>query len=104
MDQEDYNQFTLNLDDLGEDADYLTDSIEGLQLMLVEGELLGIQLPPSVVLTITETVPALKGGTAAARTKPATLETGLVIQVPEYISNGEHVKINTESGKFMSRA
>lgn len=104
MDQEDYNQFTLNLDDLGEDADYLTDGIEGLQLLLVDGEILGIQLPPSVILLITDTVPALKGGTATARSKPATLETGLVVQVPEYIANGEKIKVNTETGKFMSRA
>lgn len=104
MDQEDYNQFTLNIEDVGEEAEYLYDGIEGLQLLLVDGEIVGIQLPSSVVMEVIDTVPALKGGTAAARTKPAKLATGLVVQVPEYVATGDIVKVNTETGKFMSRA
>lgn len=105
MDLEDYNQYTLDGDDISEDIiPFLTDGLEGLLLLLVDGEMLGVQLPASVVMEVMDTVPALKGGTAASRTKPASLVTGLVVQVPEYIAAGELIKINTETGKFMSRA
>jgi elongation factor P len=63
-----------------------------------------IQLPTTVELQVAETAPAIKGGSASARTKPATLNTGLVVQVPEYIATDESLKINTTTGKFMSRA
>ena len=72
--------------------------------MLIDDQVLGVELPQAVSLPITETAPALKGATATGRTKPATLVTGLEIQVPEYIESGEVVKVNTASGKFMSRA
>ena len=65
---------------------------------------MAIEVPQSVALVITETAPGLKGATASARTKPALLETGFSLQVPEYIEPGERVKVNTATGKFMSRA
>jgi len=65
---------------------------------------LNIQLPQSVVLKIRDTDPAVKGATAHAQTKPATLETGLVIQVPAYLESGEAVQIDTADGRFMARA
>jgi elongation factor P len=104
MDTEDYSQYTLNGEDLEEEQGYLVDGLEGLYALLIDDQLLGIELPQAVNLTITETAPALKGATATGRTKPATLVTGLEIQVPEYIESGEVVKVNTASGKFMSRA
>ncbi len=72
--------------------------------MLHEGHLIGIELPATVELKIIETAPAIKGATASSRTKPATLETGLVVQVPEYLADGEVIKINTSTIKFSSRA
>ena len=66
--------------------------------------LLGIEFPQSVSLTIKETAPGIKGVTAAGRTKPAVCVTGFELQVPEYLDIGEVVKINTTTGKFMSRA
>jgi len=72
--------------------------------MLIDDTVLGIVLPQSVDLEITETAPALKGASVTGRTKPAMLSTGIEIQVPEYLSVGEVVKINTTTGKFMSRA
>jgi elongation factor P len=72
--------------------------------MMVEGRLLGIELPATVTLEITETAPAIKGASASARTKPATLSTGLVVQVPEYLPPGEVIKVNTLTGEFISRA
>ena len=70
----------------------------------VGDSVIGLELPQAVELTIQETAPAMKAASASARTKPATLETGLVIQVPEYIQEGERVKVNTLERKFMSRA
>lgn len=72
--------------------------------VLLDGQLVAIELPAAVNLQITDTAPGIKGATAAARTKPATLSTGLEVQVPEYIENGEVIRVNTDSGKFMSRA
>ncbi len=103
MDVEDYSQYTLDRDALEEQLGYLTDGLEGLQALLVDGQVIGIELPQSVNLEVVDTAPALKGATATGRTKPATLSTGLEVQVPEYIATGEVLKINTGSGKFMSR-
>jgi elongation factor P len=104
MDIEDYSQYTLSGDDLEEQVDYLSDGLEGLYVLMVGERVLGIELPQTVNLTITDTPPAIKGASATSRTKTATLNTGLEIQVPEYIETGEVVKVNTETGKFMSRA
>ena len=70
----------------------------------MDGNIVAVDLPQSVVMEIVETSPSIKGASASARTKPATLTTGLVIQVPEYIEQGEKVKVNTTNGKFMSRS
>ena len=104
MDSEDYSQYLVNVSTIEEQLLYIADGIEGLIALLVEGQLLAIDLPPSVALEITDTSPSIKGASAAARTKPAQLSTGLEVQVPEYLAIGEIIKINTETGKFMSRA
>jgi elongation factor P len=70
----------------------------------VDDEVIAVELPSSVVMAITETTPAIKGATASARTKTARLTTGIEIQVPEYLEMDDLVKVNTETGKFMSRA
>lgn len=104
MDLEDYNQFDLNGDDLGEQADFLSDGLEGIQALVSDGKVLGIELPPVVELQITETGPSMRSASATARTKPATLSTGHTIQVPEYMENSEVVKVDTRTGDFISRA
>ena len=103
MDDEDYSQYTLAEDDLGDQALYITDGLSGLMALLVEGQVIAVELPQSVVLEIVETAPGIKGASASARTKPATCSTGLVIQVPEYLETGERVKINTAEARYMSR-
>lgn len=103
MDDEDYTSYFLNKDTISEETPFITEDTKGLQILLVEGEPVGIELPAAVQLTITETDPSIKGASASARTKPATLTTGLVVQVPEYISSGETIKINTAESKFISR-
>ena len=104
MDVEDYSQYTMNKNDLEEELGYLVDGLEGLYVLIVDERVLGIELPQAIAMEIVDTAPALKGATATGRTKPATLITGLEVQVPEYIETGEMIKINTDSGKFMSRA
>lgn len=104
MDTEDYNQYSLSVEELDEAAGFLVDGQEGVLGMLFEDNLIGIELPTTVNLKVVETSPAIKGASASARTKPATLETGLVVQVPEYLEQGEVIKINTASARFSSRA
>ncbi len=104
MDNEDYQQFTINGAELADVAGYITEHLEGMIALLIDDELLGIELPQTVALEITDTAPGIKGASATSRTKPAILSTGIEIQVPEYLTTGEMIKINTATGKFMSRA
>lgn len=103
MNNEDFSQYEVNANDIEEQMGYITEGMEGLSAMIMDGVLLSIELPQSVDMVIIDTVPNLKGATATGRTKPATLSTGLEIQVPEYMEIGETVKVNTGTGKFMSR-
>lgn len=104
MNNEDFSQYEVNADDVEEQMGYISEGMEGLSAMVMDGVLISIELPQSVDMEIVDTVPALKGATATGRTKPATLSTGMEVQVPEYIEVGELIKINTGTGKFMSRA
>lgn len=103
MNMEDYSQYSLLKDDMEDQIGFITEGLEGLTALLMDGEVLGVELPQSVVLAITETSPKIKGATASSRTKPASLSTGIEIQVPEYLEVGDKVKVNTATGKFMSR-
>jgi elongation factor P len=104
MDQEDYQQYELPLDDLEEQLPYITEGLEGMRAMIYNDACVGLEVPASVELLITECDPGVKGNSATSRTKPATLETGLVVQVPEYIKQGEKLKIDTRTGEYLSRA
>lgn len=104
MNSDDYSQYTLNEDELEGQTGYITEGLEGITALIMEGNILGIELPASVDLEIIETAPGIKGSSATARTKAAVLPTGIEVQVPEYLETGEVIKINTATGKFMSRA
>ena len=104
MDQQDYEQFTLQRSDLEWEALFLKDELEGLFALRCDDELLGIELPPVVTLQITDTAPGIKGASATARNKPATLETGHTVKVPEHIDQSEVVKVDTKTGEFLGRA
>ncbi|WP_330925771.1 elongation factor P-like protein YeiP [Candidatus Sororendozoicomonas aggregata] len=104
MDTDDYNQYLVDIGTIEESLRYIHEGQEGITAVLVEGQLLALELPSSVALSIVDTSPSIKGASAAARTKSARLSTGLEVQVPEYLSPGEKIKVNTETGKFMSRA
>ncbi|WP_413111628.1 elongation factor P-like protein YeiP [Thaumasiovibrio sp. DFM-14] len=104
MDTEDYTQYTLNGSDIEDELLFITEDIEGLSVLEVDEQAVGLELPASVELVIEETSPSIKGASASARTKPALFSTGLTVQVPEYIATGDKVRINTSERKFMSRA
>ncbi|HHJ34260.1 MAG TPA: elongation factor P-like protein YeiP [Gammaproteobacteria bacterium] len=104
MDSENYDQFTLAADTLEDEAIFLYDGLEGLSALINEDKLLAIELPTTMSFEISECAPGMKAASSSARTKPATLTTGLVVQVPEYLTPGETIKINTETREFVSRA
>ena len=103
MNSVDYSQYTLNQDALEDQLEYLVDGLDGIVALIVEDNIAAIDLPQSVVMEVVETAPGMKGATAVARSKPATMTTGLTVQVPEYIEQGERIKVNTSNAKFMSR-
>lgn len=100
----DYTQYSLNRTDLEDQLGYLQEGLEDITALVIDGQISAIEVPQAVTLLISDTAPGIKGASASSRTKPATLETGLVIQVPEYIATGERIKVNTTNAKFMSRA
>ena len=104
MDTEDYAQYLLSPELVGDNAGYIVEGLEGYYVQLIDDAPVGLQVPTSVMLTVVDTAPELKGASATKRTKPARLETGIEIQVPEYITNDEKVWVNTTTGEFGGRA
>jgi len=104
MDESDYSQHQIAKDELGDDHLFIVENLQGIMGLLVDSQLIGIELPSTVIMEITDTTPVIKGASASARTKPATFSTGLVVQVPEYLGIGESIKINTDEVSFVSRA
>jgi len=104
MDSEDYTPYNLNKDSIADEVLFIDENTQGLQVVIVDGSPVGVELPASVDLVIIETDPSIKGGSATARTKPAILSTGLTVQVPEHISTGDKIRVNTTEKKFMGRA
>jgi elongation factor P len=103
MDDVTFDQFDFGRDDLGDDADFLKDGLTGMRAMVLDGRVVSVTLPLTVDLQVTETDPPIKGATAKAQLKAATLETGLVIQVPPYMKTGELVRVDTRDGHFVER-
>src|SRR5690606_27511809 len=102
MDQQTYEQLSLPQDFLEGQSEYLLPNAE-LQINFHHERPIGVKLPPNVVLTVTETEPSLKGATATSSFKPATVETGLVVMVPSFVTQGEKIKINTGTGDYIER-
>ena len=103
LDAEDYNQYSIPSNDISSEMQYVTEDLQGIAALIYNNECVGIQVPPSVELKITQCDPAVKGNSATSRNKPATLETGLTVQVPEYLKEGEVIKVDTRSGEYVSR-
>jgi len=103
MDTSTYDQIHMSSEVLGDAMGYLVpDSL--IRVEFYGEEPVGIELPQTVDLAVKETVPGIKGATASNQVKPATLETGLVVQVPPFINEGDRVRVNTETGEYQSRA
>jgi len=104
MDEEDYNQYALPKEDVAEESKYITEALEGMLALIYNDQCIGIQVPTTVALKVVQCDPGIKGASATARTKPATLETGLVVQVPEYLTQDEVIKVDSRTGEYLSRA
>jgi elongation factor P len=103
MDTESFEQLHIDAEALGESVNYLIpDAL--IKVEFYGSEPVGIELPPTVDLTVEDTSPGIKGATASAQVKPARLETGLVVNVPPFVNTGDKVRINTETGEYLSRA
>jgi elongation factor P len=103
MNTETYEQIHLSMEVLGDQALYLLPEAK-ISVEFYEEAPMGVHLPLNVDLKVTDTVPGIKGATASAQVKPATLETGLVVNVPSFVNTGDVVRINTETGEYQSRA
>lgn len=102
MDSENFEQIHLSSELLGNSVDYLTPNLH-LKIEFYEGKPIGVELPPAVEMKVVETEPGIKGATVSNVTKPAKLETGLVVQVPPFVSTGEVIRVDTAEGKYLER-
>jgi elongation factor P len=103
MDTSTYEQIHIGTEALGDSVNYLKPEMT-IQVEFYGEEPVGIELPQTVDLKVLDTVPGIKGATASAQVKPATLETGLVVQVPPFVNTGDLIRVNTETGEYLSRA
>ncbi len=104
MDKENYEQYTIKKTDVEEEMPYITAELDGIKALIYNDQCVGIQVPTAVTLKVVQCDPGVKGNSATSRSKPAKVETGLEIQVPEYLEEGESVRVDTRSGEFLGRA
>jgi elongation factor P len=102
MDTSTYEQIHISSEAMGDSKNYLIPEAL-IRVELYGSEPVGIELPPTVDLVVKETVPGIKGATASAQVKPATLETGVVVQVPPFVNEGDRIRVNTETGEYQAR-
>src|SRR4051812_22322491 len=103
MDKENYEQISLSAEFLEGQAGFLLPNID-VQINFYNGRAIGVELPPSVVLTVTDVEPGIKNATATTSFKPATMETGIIVSVPPFVNTGDKIKVDTNEGKYMERA
>ena len=103
MDNDNYEQIQIGVAGIGDNAGYLTDGLDVL-VQFIDGRPLAIELPAKVVLKIVETEPGVKGDTVNNVLKPAKTETGLIVQVPIFVNEGDSIRVNTDSGQYVERA
>jgi elongation factor P len=104
MDTADYTPYNLNRESIADEILFINETTDGIHVIIVNDLPVALDLPAHVELEVMETDPSIKGGSATSRTKPAILSTGLTVQVPEYISTGDKVRVNVEERKFVGRA
>jgi elongation factor P len=103
MDMETFEQTAMSTEQLGDVGDYLTDG-RTLEVLTYQDQPIGAELPASVELEVTQTEPGVRGDTATGGTKPATLETGKVVQVPLFVNEGDRIRVDTRTGQYLERA
>jgi elongation factor P len=103
MNQENYEQITLGAETLGDAVEYLIPNMT-LRIEFFDGKAVGVELPQTVDLTVVETEPGIKSATASSVTKPAKTETGLIVQVPPFVNEGDKIRVDTAEGAYLSRA
>jgi elongation factor P len=103
MNSESFEQIALSDDELGDAAPWLAPGLK-IQVEFYEGSPIGIDLPPSLELTVTQTEPSLKGATVSNVNKPATLENGVTIQVPPFVNEGDRIRVDPIEGRYIERA
>jgi len=103
MDKESYEQYLMPPDDVGDAMNYLLENLE-ITLMFFNGKPIGVDLPNTVILTVAETDPGLKGNTVTGGSKPAKMQTGYTVMVPLHINEGDSLKIDTRTGDYVERA
>ncbi len=103
MDTDTFEQIHISSEALGDSVNYLLAEMV-IQVEFYGSEPVGIELPQTVDLVVQETTPAIKGATASAQLKPATLETGLVVQVPPFVNTGDKIRVSTDTGEYLARA
>ncbi len=102
MDTETYDQVSLDVSQLGENAKWLVDNLE-VMFIMHEGELLGVELPVAIVAEVVETEPGVRGDTVSGASKPAKISSGATVQVPLFINEGDKIKVDTRSGEYIER-
>ena len=103
MDESTYDQFTLPAAEMAEQLQYMSENMAGLEVLVVDDQPIAIQIPDTVDLLIVETAPGVRGKSATGRTKPATLSTGYIVQVPEHLDQDIIVKVDTRTGDYLGR-
>ena len=103
MDNETYDQYEIPVANVADELKFILEN-EEVKIQFFGSEVIGVQVPTKVVLTVTETQPSIKGATVTGSGKPATMETGLVVNVPDFIEVGQKLEINTETGAYLKRA
>lgn len=103
MDSENYEQYTVNAETIKDELQWMVEGMEGITVLLHEGNPISIEIPITIDAEIVSTAPALKGASVTNRNKPAELANGVTVLVPEYLSAGETIRVNTETGQYMSR-
>lgn len=104
MNLESYDQFELSAEEIEDALPFLMEDMEGITALMSGEKVLGIRMPATMEMEIVECPPSMRGASATSRTKPATLSTGLIVQVPEHIEPGTIIKVDTEERRFLSRA
>jgi elongation factor P len=104
MDDENFEMYELPFSDVEDEKPYITEGLEDIQVMIYNDQPVGVQLPVSIALKIVQTDPGVKGNSATSRNKPAKLETGLTVMVPEYIEEGTVIRVDSRTGEYLGRA